>query len=149
MSVELNRYPMLGIVFFIIVTGLASLFVEFNTALMIGTISVAIYWLIVANNLENELEESDSLSDDIYNQLVDSMSIHENDLIHLVMETAEGQTVTKLVTLMEVDSEIEKLKGTKAKFVSYRPLKELALDNEVYTRIQKNTQAILDGEDIK
>jgi len=149
MSVELNRYPILGIAFFIIATGFASLFVEVDTALMVGAISVAVYWLIVANNLDNELEESESLSDDIYNQLIDSMSIHENDLIHLVMETSEGQTVTKLVPLMEVDSEIEKLKGTKAKFVSYRPLKELALDNEVYTRIQKNTQAILDGEDAK
>lgn len=149
MSVELNRYPILGIAFFIIATGLSSLFVEVDTALMVGAISVAVYWLIVANNLDNELEESESLSDDIYNQLIDSMSIHENDLIHLVMETSEGQTVTKLVPLMEVDSEIEKLKGTKAKFVSYRPLKELALDNEVYTRIQKNTQAILDGEDAK
>ena len=149
MSVELNRYPILGIAFFIIATGLSSLFVEVDTALMVGAISVAVYWLIVANNLENELEESDSLSDDMYDQLIDSMSIHENDLIHLVMETSEGQTVTKLVPLMEVDSEIDKLKGTKAKFVSYRPLKELALDNEVYTRIQKNTQAILDGEDTK
>lgn len=149
MSVELNRYPILGIAFFIIATGFASLFVEVDTALMVGAISVAVYWLIVANNLDNELEESESLSDDIYNQLIDSMSIHENDLIHLVMETSEGQTVTKLVPLMEVDSEIEKLKGTKAKFVSYRPLKELALDNEVYNRIQKNTQAILDGEDAK
>lgn len=149
MSVELNRYPILGIAFFIIATGFASLFVEVDTALMVGAISVAVYWLIVANNLDNELEESESLSDDIYNQLIDSMSIHENDLIHLVMETSEGQTVTKLVPLMEVDSEIEKLKGTKAKFVSYRPLKELALDNEVYNRIQKNTQAILDGEDTK
>lgn len=149
MSVELNRYPILGIAFFIIATGFANLFVEVDTALMVGAISVAVYWLIVANNLDNELEESESLSDDIYNQLIDSMSIHENDLIHLVMETSEGQTVTKLVPLMEVDSEIEKLKGTKAKFVSYRPLKELALDNEVYTRIQKNTQAILDGEDAK
>lgn len=149
MIVELNRYPMIGITFFLATTGFASLFVGVNTAITVGAISTAVYWLIVANNLENELEEADSLSDDMYNQLVDSMSVHENDLIHLVLETAEGRKVTKLVPLVNVDKEIEKLEGTKAKLISYRALKELSLDKEAYTRMKNNTQAILDGKNLE